>query len=300
MYVRDLLLDFGNACNNRCVFCRAHVNPRQILRLDDIVDFDGLISVAERVDVTGTGEFTIHPDFRRIVDRLSGLEKPFRLVTNGTTLDESLEEALLASSLYELVVSINSLDRATYVGLCGSDKLPEVLNGFIRVANNPMRRFGLGASFVMTSHNFGELEYFVRFAHRHGSKLAIMDLTPTIKDYAEGLRVEGTPENREAIEKVRQLSASLGTGGNITRLQYRTGPNRGPDPELLKTCRWPFEAIAVNTSGDVLPCCWNSTVMGNIREQSMGDIWTGPKYEDLRDCLKRGDPKHCANCRGFG
>jgi len=300
MNVRDLLLDFGNACNNRCVFCRAHVNPRQILRLDDIIDFDGLISVAERIDVTGTGEFTIHPDFRKIVDRLSAADKPFRLVTNGTTLDESLEEMLLASSLYELVVSINSLDRATYVKLCGADKLPEVLDGFVRVANNPTRRFGLGASFVMTSHNFGELEDFVRFAHRHGSKLAIMDLTPTIKDYADGLRVEDTPENKEAIERVRRLSARLGTGDNITRLQYRTGPSKGPKPELLKTCKWPFESIAVDPSGNVFSCCWNSTVMGNIREQSMEDIWSGPMYEDLRHCLKRGDPKYCANCRGFG
>jgi MoaA/NifB/PqqE/SkfB family radical SAM enzyme len=300
MQVQNLLLDFGNACNNRCVFCRAHVNRKQTLRLDDIVDFGGLISVAERVDVTGTGEFTVHPDFREIIGRLSAANKPFRLVTNGTTLDESLEEVLLASSLYELVVSINSLDRATYVRLCGTNSLPKVLDSFIRIANNPLRKFSLYASFVLTAYNFGELEEFVRFAHRNNARLGVMDLTPTIKDYAEGLLIADTPENMEAVEKARRLAIELGVPASLPRLQYRTGPTKGPDPELLKTCKWPFESIAVQPNGDVLPCCWCRTVMGNIREQSMEDIWEGPIYEDLRDCLKRGDPKHCMNCRGFG
>jgi len=300
MQVQNLLLDFGNACNNHCVFCRANINLRQLLRLGDIVDFDGLISVAEKVDVTGTGEFTIHPDFREIIGRLSAADKPFRLVTNGTTLDESLEETLLGSSLDSLVVSINSLDRATYARLCGTDSLPKVLDSFVRVANNPLRKFSLYASFVLTAYNFGELEEFVRFAHRNNARLGVMDLTPTIKDYAEGLVVADTPGNKGAVEKARRLAAELGVRASLPRLQYRTGPSKGPNPELLKSCRWPFDSLAIQPNGDIYPCCWCPTVMGNIRKQSMEDIWEGPIYEDLRDCLKRGDPKHCMNCRGFG
>jgi radical SAM protein with 4Fe4S-binding SPASM domain len=66
-------------------------------------------------------------------------------------------------------------------------------------------------------------------------------------------------------------------------------------------CRWPWEGIYVDCSGDVWPCCvaWEEgSMMGNLLDSSLPQIWKGEKYRRfrlaLRDCPL---PRICEGCR---
>jgi len=61
-------------------------------------------------------------------------------------------------------------------------------------------------------------------------------------------------------------------------------------------CLMGWKSMYMNASGDVFPCHllgpdWK---MGNVREGSMSDIWTGPRAKEVRHRLK--DEQFCAVC----
>jgi radical SAM protein with 4Fe4S-binding SPASM domain len=63
-------------------------------------------------------------------------------------------------------------------------------------------------------------------------------------------------------------------------------------------CREPFYGFTVHVNGNVVPCDrdWaGENVMGNIFEQSVEEIWSGPKYQEFRRQMK--SPNKPAMCR---
>ncbi len=52
-------------------------------------------------------------------------------------------------------------------------------------------------------------------------------------------------------------------------------------------CNYPWTHFEVNNpNGDVTMCCDNSTVLGNVHEQSVAEIWNGEKYQSARRTMR--------------
>ena len=69
-----------------------------------------------------------------------------------------------------------------------------------------------------------------------------------------------------------------------------------------RICPAPFYMSSVAANGDVTICCvdwsWSSKV-GNLKDQSLREIWYGPALNEIRRKLLNGqrkDVKSCANC----
>ncbi len=66
-----------------------------------------------------------------------------------------------------------------------------------------------------------------------------------------------------------------------------------------RPCYFPWFYIHVNPDGTVFPCgCWfEFTTFGDFKTQTFEEIWTGPKYVELRNQLKSFQLRDvCANC----
>jgi len=66
---------------------------------------------------------------------------------------------------------------------------------------------------------------------------------------------------------------------------------------------WTYAMIMEN--GDVLPCCYCRTPVGNINDTAFDDIWFGDEYNSLRKKLKNlpahpVEPKGCRCFSGCG
>jgi MoaA/NifB/PqqE/SkfB family radical SAM enzyme len=62
---------------------------------------------------------------------------------------------------------------------------------------------------------------------------------------------------------------------------------------ILPKCHWPFSTMVVKSNGDVIACCMHrearqhtslpgKAVIGNVFAQSVGEIWNGHRYRDIR------------------
>ena len=50
-------------------------------------------------------------------------------------------------------------------------------------------------------------------------------------------------------------------------------------------CEYPWLSLTVMADGNVVPCTQisnNEIVLGNVNENTLEEIWNGPKYEELR------------------
>lgn len=69
-----------------------------------------------------------------------------------------------------------------------------------------------------------------------------------------------------------------------------------------KACPFPFYNLVVKSNGDVVPCCvaWeDSLVVGNVREETLLEIWRGEKLARIHRLHlegRRGELAACAKC----
>lgn len=70
-------------------------------------------------------------------------------------------------------------------------------------------------------------------------------------------------------------------------------------------CTMPFTTLAIRSNGDVSPCCidWaGETNIGNVREESIRDIWEGDRLYEFRKMQledRKCENKSCKNCEFY-
>ena len=91
----------------------------------------------------------------------------------------------------------------------------------------------------------------------------------------------------------RDLLASTYSSSEIQSLQNKKMP---------KVCAYPFHTLAIQSDGDVVCCCvdWTRhTLVGNVNNQSLFEIWHGEKLKNLQLLHLSGqryENEACKNC----
>jgi len=109
-----------------------------------------------------------------------------------------------------------------------------------------------------------------------------------------------------AIGEAETLAEALGISFNAsgaTEPEASLKKRGGDQPWSL--CRRPWTLMYFTAHGRAIPCCvapfsmrgYDSFTLGNATQQSLREIWNGPRYQDFRRALLSPEPpKACANC----
>ena len=88
-----------------------------------------------------------------------------------------------------------------------------------------------------------------------------------------------------------------------------TSPNKKSNKSISGDygfCEFPSEQFNITANGNVSQCCCDlsfSNIMGNIKNQSLKEVWSGEKFLELRKNLLNGnreDSPICSKCDFFG
>jgi len=260
-----------DACNLRCPHCYRQHNPEQytVNRLTkaeafNLIDQCAAMGTPAILFGTASEHFT-HPDAVEIL--AYACSKPelldIFLATNALMLDEAKIEALLAMRLTRITVSIDAVTPETYAKVRGGDydRLLRNLNHLLnRRAELGKKLPVLRVTFVSYNLNSHEQDEFSRLW------LNRADITD--------------------IQKIMDIRI-------INDLQDAT-------VERLD-CAYPWNMLYVRWDGEVFPCCCDfgkHITVGNIHQQSLEQIWNGPRMAELRRTMTTpGEyPKACVNC----
>ena len=265
-------LELADRCNKKCHFC-----PRN---LETHPNFKGLIGtgavLSDRVIKNlvkecseknlysinfGTGNEPLLCD--NLIDVLESFHAggvvDYWVITNGVLLSRWTNR-ILGSSLVNLYVSIDAYTEDTYRSLrgIGFDTVRQAVLDLID--ERERRNLALPlvrVSFIEHPYNVHELEPFISFWQ---DKVDFID-AQTFYDY---------------------------------RLQ-----DDGPPRTKKRDCLDPYRRLAVHATGLVVPCASDFGLdlhIGNVKNQSLEEIWNGAGLAKVREDLMRNSNSKCAFC----
>jgi MoaA/NifB/PqqE/SkfB family radical SAM enzyme len=101
----------------------------------------------------------------------------------------------------------------------------------------------------------------------------------------------GSPLQQSADEKRLQAQLAVSPPPSAPRTFEAAEPHR---EGARYTCKFLWNELFVNISGDVAPCCIQGRpIVGSVLKESLDAIWNGPQMREMRQRLLEGDPIPC-------
>jgi len=289
-------IETTNRCNFSCEMCprSLHKLPAEDMPLDTFVELVDRLSLppGSLITLFGLGEPLMHGEILAMVQEVKrrGYEAAF--TTNGVLLSDAVIGGILASSLDYLRISVDDdgfgdsggqLHRAAAVVI-------ERTGALVRM-RGALRHPEILWNVVASSASAPSIEGIIDRASEVGiDGVNIINLVPRFS------ALTPLPEDRRA-EMFRQwhlrgrrrgirIQSTFGDRFGVRRFFHSRGREC---PQLLAYAY-------VTLDGDVTPCCHlPRLVMGNLREQSLREIWHGGRYRHFRTTY-RSSPT-CRECR---
>lgn len=287
-------------CNLNCSICFRHGWINEKLGKMELDTFHRVIEsikdmpTVKEVFFGGMGEPLFHQKICDMMEMIpSNIKKS--LLTNGTMLKESCAKGLIEAGLSELWVSMDGFDEESYKLIQRGGQFNEIKNNLLKF--NEYRQdkdVKLGITFVVAPENLEQLHYINQFADE--VKADFLNISHMIT--GEPTKQEDMLYDREDIPVGKM---------------HRFVPKANETQEHV--C--PFvqnNAVFVRWDGGIYPCmqllhsCYTylyeekrkitSVSYGNIKEDTLLNIWNSPDYTAFRMRVRTFYFPFCRICFG--
>lgn len=288
----ELQLAVASTCNYRCIYCP--MSNQQLLKqakvkkgimdyalftkiIDDLDEFPGKIKTLR---LMREGEPFLN---KRLADmiRYAKKKQPFVKVdtfTNGSLLTPELSDEIIAAGLDKIFISIQGMNAKAYKRISGVDM------DFDRYIEN--------------------IIYFC--AHRQNCKvyMKVPDIGVTKSEEKEFFALFDKYADELFVEKIFSAWPNFDVSHlqNDDQIGYYGQP-KSDKPIIV--CTLPFYDLTVDYKGIVTSCSidWEEkTNMGDVKKQSLFEIWNGHTFNEFRRMQLRGERyQHplCGTCKSL-
>lgn len=293
-YLRSPLFvwwDITYRCNLRCKQCYSNSGKFSVHELN-IREVKEIIKQLKEMKVFYIyflgGEPFLRKDFLEIARYCYEVEIPVMVNSNGWFIDEDMAKKIKEANIHHVRVSIDGATSTTHDsirGVGGSFKRAIQAIKLLKRHEIPI----VSVSPTIMQENFSEVPLIIDLAFRYGASeiqfvqlcsvgrgkqvdpLSVAQLnqlklilTQKKKDYAEKIRVEATPG---LLEEQCSLCWNVDPEKHIVMLGCQAGRS----------------AMNIGADGLVMPCLLDRRIVGNLREQSLKQIWeSAPKFVESR------------------
>lgn len=253
------------------------------------------------------GEPTLYEHLLTVIEegKKAGLE--VRVNSNGSLIDRRLAENLLRTGLDYISLSLYSHDSAVHDRMRGRkglwEKAVSAAGFFADLRDGSYPHFRLNMQTLISKDNYKGFPHLLELAY--AKRFCNIIFSYLEGDYSEKKRLLNRgqleefkktiiPEslraaNRNSSDGILTDSTwnslkkiyPLGNNGTVTLSDYAKGKYHN-----LRPCIVPSYFTLILASGDVLPCPMveytHQPIMGNLKKQTLQEIWEGDKYETFR------------------
>lgn len=276
-----------HACNFKCNYClfslpakdHGYAFDTEVLdyevfkkMVDDAQSFKEKIKMFRFV---GIGEPLLHPSISEMVKYASekNVAERIEIITNGSLLTHEMSDKLIASGLTQMRISLQGLNAADY------NNISDVKIDFDGFVDN--------------------IKYFYEHKGDIILNLKIADIAVATEEQLKTFYdIFGNIADSVSIEKISPSASKV----DYSKYGFKEENNeyismRGKAlPASIHICNHPFYLLSLNPDGSVFPCCSTEAPpsMGNVKEQSIVDIWNGKVFNHFRMNMLEG-VEHCGN-----
>jgi len=270
-----LWIEATSHCNFRCVMC-----PNKDLKKQDkgFMEFDVFKKIIDEakefvsdINLAHRGESLLHPKISDMIRLAKDNHIYTKLHTNGSLLTEKVARDIISSGLDRLSFSFDGFKKETY------------------------EKIRVGGNFNKTVHN---IKRFLEIKKSLGSKKPFTVI--------EVINFDNFPELQ--LKKEKEIFLNQFKGLPLDSFIAKELHNWAGEIEKKASqgkyskCPFPWNAMIIFWNGDVSPCTqdfFGAYITGNVKENSLKEIWNGPPMVQLRKKLVQqdiGDLKTCSSC----
>lgn len=281
--VQDFHIDLTDACTERCVHCYVPKGQKDFLPVElvekALVEFRAMNGLT--VHLTG-GEAMMHPDFERICRKCVELNLNFIIFSNMTLCDDKRIAFLKEVAPQFINVSLYSMKPEEH------DAITQLPGSWHRTMDAILKCCEVGVACRIATpllkENQDALPALRKFADEHH-----MHLVPAAEIIAQADHGCGNLAHACSIEELRRVLAR--DHGLFHKIYEGVMPSCD-----AKACDIGQARLYLNAKGNYYPCdSMHEYVLGNVRENTVEEIWKGEKLNYLRG-LKNRDFGECAGC----
>lgn len=231
------------------------------------------------------GEPYLHPQLLEMVSYASRRKIYTATSTNAHYLSDEMAKKTVESGLDRLIISLDGADQETYESYRVGGELSKVLEGTRNIvrwkreleSSTPHVIF----QFLVVRPNESQIEQVYKLADEMGVDEVALK-TAQIYDYKNG---------SDLIPRQEKYSRYRRQADGTYEIKNK----------LLNHCWKMWHSCVVTWDGKVVPCCFDKDahfVLGDLNQNSFGEIWRSDKYNDFRKSLlrSRSEIEICKNC----
>ena len=303
-HLTSLQIELTSRCNERCLHCYIpHEN-----KLTDIED-DLFYSVLEQCREMGLlnltfsgGEPMLHPNFIEYLRKAQEYDFSINVLSNLTALTDDIIREMKANRLSSVQVSLYSMTPQVH------DEITQVQGSFYKTRDAILKLIEndipLQISCPTMKLNKNDFVDVMKWAYANKVR--------AVTDFIIMARYDNTTDNlnnrlsvEEAGTVINQIIENhVEYGFEIANADLDALQQRDDSEDIV--CGICISSICMVANGDVYPCPgWQSSILGNLRQQTLKDIWEnseevkylrGIRKKDFPECQKCADKLFCAMC----
>jgi radical SAM protein with 4Fe4S-binding SPASM domain len=211
------------------------------------------------------GEPLLHPEIVKMIQYIKSKGMPFHLTTNGALCDDKMGEAILRS------------------GVTSADYLTFSILGFSKEVHENIMR-GVNHELVLEN-----VKNFIKNRKRLGINGPVVETV-----------FYSIPENEHELKPFLEYWSKIVDhaidGGKAIEAFI---DQKSCKKARTQTCPQLWERMAIHWNGDVAICGEDvngEEIVGNLRDQSIRDVWSGDKLIQIKKIHKNGEFKRIAMC----
>lgn len=281
-------------CNLRCSHCYVVDRGEKELKFNEVTGILDQLAAEKCLFLTLTGgEALLREDFLDIANYSHKKGFALKIFTNGTLINESAVRDLAGLKPLKVGISIYGADAATH------DRLTGVPGSFKRSlrALRLLNKHGVFTivKCLLMKENVAQLEKMEKLAREMG---ATFEFDPIVTPRNDGNR-DPLKHQIDEADLHRLLSQETEVPGKINQ---RVRPSTES-----AICGAGRDSCNISPGGEVYPCVALPMPLGNLRQQSLFDIWRGAEalklrkfnFTDLYKCISCPDLEYCTRCWGL-
>jgi len=296
---KTIQISITNVCNFNCAMCQ-----RFDLKVDlKHMDFELYKLILSKIEgpaniiLTGWGEPLTHPHITQMVKLAKDKNLNVRFTTNGSLLDSQMADNLLNAGIDAITFSIDSIKKHdNFLGHPDHNQLQKIID-FKKLIDERNSNTKIYLQSVYQKGAEDDLLDVVDFAIEN--KLDRVRLSRLDTRFHEFDRPTWQ-EEKELIKKIEAKIKNTSVGLDFLPHTALDGFARSIfkiiSPYLHrggKYCLRTYDDIYINENGIATPCCALPNLnLGNIREQSLSEIWNSPNFKSFR----KNQRKICGKC----
>jgi radical SAM protein with 4Fe4S-binding SPASM domain len=297
-------------CNLRCQMCNHWRSKEASLDIDFFLRIVDELSTmgCKKIHLSG-GEPLLYSDFFTLLQHIKKHGIKVTMTTNGTLITQEKAKLLDSSGLDGVNISIDSPCEAIHDKIRGiKGSFNRAVQGF-QFLRKQMTDKTMRLNMVVSADNYKTISDFPKFAHELGAdSIGLIPLgvhTSDVSFFTKG-QIEDYNNNiaKIALNEVKKYKLIIDKddiflfGNTENSMNDATLGEYGYNYYSKHRCYAIWTHALIDQQGRVSVCCnmKNQPIIGNLKEKTFKEIWTGNIYKRLREKEQLPISDICKQC----